>query len=440
MLRWAWRSAGWTASLVTSAMLSQLPQVIATPISNALLPKEHLHYTENGHFIHLKHGQTYYQLLEPIDEDSSHEHSEEEDELIACKLESSSEDCEKILDEIPPCGISSPNDAKNCETKLPLVIFLHGVNLFGFVWDPFAKLLSKRGYRVLTFDFYGHGYSAIPDVDYTSDVLCEQVEELVTRLELADLQSKHREQEVYVVGHSMGGLIASEFTARHGDVVTKLILLNSVGLPVNTRAHLIPGIVHFSLVLFRHITWFDSILLRLGQIIGTHTRMLGMTHHDILEAAHSLSEEISKKSNLNPFSLIFRSAHRINSAQLRGFSTIRRQLSNSHRRYHDRINYVTQSLRGLSFVVKAWMYQCSLSVERGRVWLSLLRNLPLIDARRHETFSKIAEKKTPLLLIWGNDDSILPSSLVAQFQRTLNAISAVFASNGTPWIDPTFSI
>lgn len=387
--------------------------------------------------------------------------------MIAQKLEQN-KDCEKLLEEIPACssGGSSPFMSDDETPVPPLVIFLHGVNLFGFVWDPFAKLLARRGYQVLSFDFYGHGYSAIPNVDYTSDVLCEQVEELVTRLRLANLQSKSGGRQIYVVGHSMGGLIASEFTARHGDVVTKLILLNSVGLPVNTRAHLIPGVVHVSLVLFRHIRWFDNILLRVGQIIGTHTRLLGMTHHDILEAAHNLSEEmthemgeevssgeeeeelpplldddddedeeeeeevqlivgkgsstlVNRKRRGSIFSGVYRAAHRINKIPLQGIERIRRRLYNSHRRYSERISYVTKSIRGLSFVVKAWMYQCSLSVERGRVWLSLFRHIPLLDAGRHETFSKIADKKTPMLLIWGNDDSILPSSLVAQFQSCI---------------------
>jgi len=322
------------------------------------------------------------------------------------------------------------------------------------VWDSFAKLLSKRGYRVLTFDFYGHGHSAIPDVEYTADVLCEQVEDLVRQLGLADIDmdtnSDHKsEQEVYVVGHSMGGLIASEFTARHGNLVTKLVLLNSVGLPVNTRKHLIPGVVHISLLLFRRINIFDNILLRIGNVIGTHSRLLGLSHHDIIEAAHNLHEKaddivtddlltddeedylpplvededdmqlISTKSNNDYFSTYKRMVNSMNRGSQLATSKIRNLITQSHNRNLERISYIDRGIRGLSFVIKAWMYQCSISLDRGRVWLSLFRNIPLLDAGRHETFRKIRENDTPLLLIWGTEDAILPPSTVLEFQRCI---------------------
>lgn len=57
----------------------------------------------------------------------------------------------------------------------------------------------------------------------------------------------------------MGGLIASEFTYRHTDIVTKLILLNSVGLPVNTRNQYVIVFLnkHISIFVNKHISIFD---------------------------------------------------------------------------------------------------------------------------------------------------------------------------------------
>lgn len=34
----------------------------------------------------------------------------------------------------------------------PLIVLLHGVSVFSFVWNRIAELLIGRGYRVLTFD------------------------------------------------------------------------------------------------------------------------------------------------------------------------------------------------------------------------------------------------------------------------------------------------
>eukprot|EP01117_Protostelium_nocturnum_P005836 TRINITY_DN2105_c0_g2_i1.p1 TRINITY_DN2105_c0_g2~~TRINITY_DN2105_c0_g2_i1.p1 ORF type:complete len:502 (-),score=139.89 TRINITY_DN2105_c0_g2_i1:73-1578(-) len=458
VLQWLWRGAGWTASLATSAVLTQLPSKVSAPISSLLIPSisdDQSCYTSNGHFLKLKYGMTYYSLLDPITESDPEKAKRENnkpgklsgtredvDDIIADKIEFE-ESAEKILEQIP---MASPEELHGKGGKPPLVIFMHGFNLFSFVWDSFAKLLAKRGYRVLTFDFYGHGHSAIPDVNYTSDILCEQVEELLDRLGLLD---DAKVPEVYVVGHSMGGLIASEFTAKHTDIVTKLILLNSVGLPVNTRKYIIPGAVHLSLLLLRRIHWFDSTLLRIGQIVGTHSKLLGLTHHDVVSAAQVLSEEksgeydssieeddegylpplisdnssddeenqsmivspISQHSKFSLFGILFSAA-----------SMLKDNLVHKQKTTEERIESVGRMYRGMSFLVKAWMYQCSLSVERGKVWLSLVRNLPLLDAGRYETFQKISKEETPILLIWGNEDSILPPSLVDDFQECLSNV------------------
>lgn len=111
----------------------------------------------------------------------------------------------------------------------------------------------------------------------------------------------------------------------------------------------------------------------------------------------------------------------VRNAQKRAVSMVtqyvQHKMEGSKRRYLERMSYIDRGFKGLSFVIRAWMYQCSISMDRGRVWLSLLRNLPLLDAGRYELFEKISREKIPLLLIWGKEDSILPASLVLEFQR-----------------------
>jgi hypothetical protein len=97
-----------------------------------------------------------------------------------------------------------------------LVVLLHGVSVFSFIWNRFADLLADRGYRVLTFDilyinpneivsltvehFYGHGYSAVPQTNYTVDLFRNQFEQILTKLNLFE-----QHNSMVLMGHSMGG-------------------------------------------------------------------------------------------------------------------------------------------------------------------------------------------------------------------------------------------
>lgn len=49
-------------------------------------------------------------------------------------------------------------------------------------------------------DFYGHGHSAIPHVDYTSDLLCQQLEDLLIQLDLCNLHPKEDHNDLYIIG------------------------------------------------------------------------------------------------------------------------------------------------------------------------------------------------------------------------------------------------
>jgi hypothetical protein len=55
-------------------------------------------------------------------------------------------------------------------------------------------------------------------------------------------------------------------------------------------------------------------------------------------------------------------------------------------------------IKALLFLYKTWIFQCNLNSERGKVMLSILRNLPLLDAYHHQTLYKLRD--TPVLIIW----------------------------------------
>jgi pimeloyl-ACP methyl ester carboxylesterase len=102
----------------------------------------------------------------------------------------------------------------------PAIVLLHGLGASLHTWEPWARALDSS-YRVVRFDFPGHGLSgATPDNDYR--------DARTHRLLLALLDSLHITQAT-LVGNSMGGRIAWSFTAEHPERVERLVLISPDG-------------------------------------------------------------------------------------------------------------------------------------------------------------------------------------------------------------------
>ena len=96
----------------------------------------------------------------------------------------------------------------------PLVI-LHG--LFGSLdnWLTHAKKLSEY-YQVILVDQRNHGHSDWSD-DFNYSLLSDDLNELLDHLEL---------DQVILLGHSMGGKTAIDFTQRFPNKIKKLIVVD----------------------------------------------------------------------------------------------------------------------------------------------------------------------------------------------------------------------
>lgn len=99
----------------------------------------------------------------------------------------------------------------------PTVVLLHGGGCDRSFWELQTAHLRDR-FRVVVPDLRGHGASPAPAGDYTMEVLADDVAELCAALGLDD---------VAVVGHSLGGVIAYVMAARHPDLVTAVGALDS---------------------------------------------------------------------------------------------------------------------------------------------------------------------------------------------------------------------
>jgi len=101
------------------------------------------------------------------------------------------------------------------------VLLLHGKNLSGFYWERVMRLLAARGYRVVAPDQIGFGASSRPDIHYSFHQMAANTKALLDHLGIA---------RVVVVGHSMGGMLATRFTLLYPGTVEKLVLEDPIGL------------------------------------------------------------------------------------------------------------------------------------------------------------------------------------------------------------------
>jgi pimeloyl-ACP methyl ester carboxylesterase len=102
---------------------------------------------------------------------------------------------------------------------LPL-LFLHGL---GGSWKDWTANLQSfcSSYQVMAIDFPGFGDSDKPEVDYSIEWLTVMVENFLQERKL---------NQIRVVGHSMGALVALNLAARPDSRVKILTVIDAVGI------------------------------------------------------------------------------------------------------------------------------------------------------------------------------------------------------------------
>jgi pimeloyl-ACP methyl ester carboxylesterase len=102
----------------------------------------------------------------------------------------------------------------------PAVILLHGLGGVKEMWLANLGALSN-GHHVYALDQIGFGHSDKPFVEYKIPTWVDFL--------YGFLQSENIRQAT-LVGNSLGGWIALEFTAQHPEMVEKLVLVDAAGL------------------------------------------------------------------------------------------------------------------------------------------------------------------------------------------------------------------
>ena len=107
--------------------------------------------------------------------------------------------------------------------EAPTVLFGHGLLFGGWMFRPQIDVLRER-YRCVAIDWRGQGESPPAAGGYDMDTLAGDAVALIRALDVAP---------VHWVGLSMGGFIGQRVTARHGDLVRSLTLLDTSCGPEN---------------------------------------------------------------------------------------------------------------------------------------------------------------------------------------------------------------
>ena len=107
---------------------------------------------------------------------------------------------------------------KNFGISPTTLVFIQGVGMCADIWQPQVEYFSKH-YRVITYDFFGHGQSALKKNKPSISDYVEQLNNLVNEIGVLNFS---------LIGHSMGAIIAVAFALRYPKKVKTLIPINIV--------------------------------------------------------------------------------------------------------------------------------------------------------------------------------------------------------------------
>ena len=113
-------------------------------------------------------------------------------------------------------------DAKPNNWNGKTIVLLHGKNFNGYYFEQTAKALLKEGFRVIMPDQIGFGKSSKPQqYQFSFQQLAENTKTILDDLKI---------DKFILLGHSMGGMLATKMAVMYPDRIEKLILENPIGL------------------------------------------------------------------------------------------------------------------------------------------------------------------------------------------------------------------
>src|SRR5918993_522015 len=111
-------------------------------------------------------------------------------------------------------------DVKGTKPNGETVLLFHGKNFNGYYWKQTIQFLTEAGYRLVVPDQVGWGRSDKPNIHYSFHLLAANTKTLLDTLNI---------NKVHLIGHSMGGMLATRFALLFPQNVDKIIYENPIG-------------------------------------------------------------------------------------------------------------------------------------------------------------------------------------------------------------------
>ncbi|MCY4510526.1 MAG: alpha/beta fold hydrolase, partial [Acidobacteria bacterium] len=99
------------------------------------------------------------------------------------------------------------------------VLFKHGGSYYGWYWASQIEALAAAGYRVVVKDRLGWGKSSKPILPYSMSLHASNTARLLDHLGI---------ERAAIVGHSIGGQMATRFAFLYPERTTHLVTVNQV--------------------------------------------------------------------------------------------------------------------------------------------------------------------------------------------------------------------
>lgn len=113
-------------------------------------------------------------------------------------------------------------DPKEGQSNGESVVLMHGKNFSGAYYGQTAKDLAAKGYTVIIPDQVGFGRSSKPlKYQYSFHAMAHATKKLLDWWSI---------DKAIVLGHSMGGMLATRFALMFPEHINKLVLVNPIGL------------------------------------------------------------------------------------------------------------------------------------------------------------------------------------------------------------------
>ena len=111
----------------------------------------------------------------------------------------------------------APVGASNGQT----VVLFHGMNFFAAAFEPTIEALRHEGFRVLAVDRLGYGRSSKPVIHYNLHMPARHTKALLDHLGI---------ERAAILGHSMGGMVATRFASTYPETTSHVVMVNQIGL------------------------------------------------------------------------------------------------------------------------------------------------------------------------------------------------------------------